>query len=106
MDAATFPYKCCTLKQGVMIFKEARLDLRLDPENKARIERAARLSSESISAFVVHAATAAADRVLARAEVTVMPAEQFDRLLAALDVADEAPGLSRLGQGERRYTRA
>ncbi|HEX6344078.1 DUF1778 domain-containing protein [Umezawaea sp.] len=60
--------------------EEARLDFRLDPEVKARIERAAKLSGESVSTFVVHAATAAADGVLARAEATVMPAEQFDAL--------------------------
>lgn len=88
-----------------MTVKEARLDFRLDPDNKARIERAAKLSSESVSAFVTHAATAAADRVLARADVTMMPAEQFDELLNALDAADEAPTLSRLGKTGRRYVR-
>lgn len=88
-----------------MTTREARLDFRLDPETKARIERAAKLLRESVSAFVVHAAAAAADRVLARAEVTMMPAEQFDELLEALDVADQAPALARLGKTERRYVR-
>jgi uncharacterized protein (DUF1778 family) len=85
--------------------REARLDFRLDPEVKARIERAARLNRESVSAFVVHAATAAADRVLARAEISMMRAEQFDELLNALDVADDAPAVARLGRTERRYVR-
>lgn len=89
----------------LMTIREARLDFRLDPESKARIERAASLNRESVSAFVVHAATAAADHVLAQAEVTMMPAEQFDELLEALDVADEAPALARLGNTERRYMR-
>ena len=88
-----------------MTIKEARLDFRLDPEIKARIERAAKLARESISAFVVRAAAAAADRVLARADMTVMPAEQFDDLLSSLDVADEATALAQLGKSERRYTR-
>ena len=88
-----------------MSIREARLDFRLDPDSKARIERAAKLSHESVSSFVLHAATAAADRVLARAEVTMMPAEQFDALLDALDVADKAPNLARLGRTERRYVR-
>lgn len=88
-----------------MTIKEARLDFRLDPDAKARIERAASLSRESISAFVVHAATDAADRVLARADLTVMPADQFDALLAALDAADPAPALTSLGQRDRRYVR-
>jgi uncharacterized protein (DUF1778 family) len=88
-----------------MTVKEARLDFRLDPEVKARIERAAKLAKESISTFVVRAAAAAADRLLARAEVTVMPAEQFDELLDSLDVADKAPALAQLGKSERRYQR-
>lgn len=88
-----------------MTVKEARLDFRLDPEIKARIERAAKLSHESISGFVVQAAAGAADQVLARADVTVMPADQFDELLSALDVADEAPALARLAKREPRYVR-
>ena len=55
--------------------------------------------------FVIHAATAEADRVLARAEATVMPADQFDALLTALDMPDEAPALARLAQRDRRYRR-
>jgi len=85
--------------------KEARLDLRLDAETKDRIEQAARLTRESTSAFVVHAAAERADLLLARADITVMPAEQFDELLASLDVADEAIALTRLGQTERRFVR-
>lgn len=88
-----------------MSTKEARLDFRLDPEVKARIERAAKLTSESVSTFVVQAAANAADDILARADITVMPAEQFDALLAALDTADSAPALTRLGQRDRRYVR-
>jgi uncharacterized protein (DUF1778 family) len=88
-----------------MTIREARLDFRLDPESKARIERAAKLNHESVSSFVLHAATDAADRVLARAEITLMPADQFDELLAALDAADQAPALARLGKTERRYVR-
>lgn len=88
-----------------MTIKEARLDFRLDPDVKARIERAAKLARESISAFVVRAASAAADRVLARAEITVMSADQFDEMLSSLDTADAAPNLAQLAQSERRYRR-
>ncbi|CRK61924.1 hypothetical protein [Alloactinosynnema sp. L-07] len=88
-----------------MSTKEARLDFRLDPEVKARIERAAKLTRESVSTFIVQAAATAADNILARADVTVMPAEQFDMLLAALDTADSSPALTRLGQRDRRYMR-
>ncbi|MGO1054091.1 type II toxin -antitoxin system TacA 1-like antitoxin [Crossiella sp. CA198] len=88
-----------------MTIKEARVEFRLDAESKARIERAAMLNRESVSAFVVDAATAAADRVLARADVTMMPAEQFDELFASLETADEAPALAHLGKRGRRYVR-
>jgi len=88
-----------------MTAKEARLDLRLEADTKDRIEQAAKLSSESTSTFVVHAAVARADHVLDRADVTMLSAEQFDELLASLDVADEASTLARLGQSERRYVR-
>lgn len=86
-----------------MTTREARLDFRLDPDMKARIERAARISSTTVSGFVVQAAAAAADDVLARAEVTVMPAEQFDELFQSLDRAAEAPALEHLARREPRY---
>lgn len=86
-----------------MTIEEARLDFRLDPGVKARIERAAKLSRQPISRFVIEAATAAADRVLARSDLTMMPADQFDELFAALDTADEAPALKTLAKRERRF---
>ena len=89
-----------------MTLKEARLEVRLDERSKDHIVRAAELSHETVSAFVVHAAAAAADKVLARAGMTLMPAEQFDDLLVALEVADEAPVLTRLSQRTRKYRRA
>ncbi|MFD5825167.1 DUF1778 domain-containing protein [Lentzea sp. NPDC060358] len=87
------------------MIKEARLEVRLDQKAKARVERAAELSKQSTSSFVVEAATEAADKVLARADVTIMPAEQFDELMAALDTADEAPNLAKLNSGYRGYVR-
>lgn len=51
-----------------LIVRDAALDIRLDPEIKARIEKAAELSHESVDSFVVRAATAAADRILARTD--------------------------------------
>jgi uncharacterized protein (DUF1778 family) len=89
-----------------MTVKEARLEVRLDERSKERIARAAELSNETVSAFVLRAAAAAADSVLTRASMTVMPPEQFDEMLAALDVADEAPALARLNQRTRKYSRA
>ncbi|GAA3657843.1 hypothetical protein GCM10022267_49970 [Lentzea roselyniae] len=88
-----------------MSIKEARLEVRLDPAVKARVERAAELNRQTTSSFVVEAAANAADKVLTRADVTIMPAEQFDELMAALDVADRAPNLAKLNSGYRGYVR-
>ena len=89
-----------------MTTRQARLELRLDERSKEHIARAAELSNESVSAFVLLAAAAAADKVLARASHTIMPADQFDELLAALDAPDEAPALARQSQHARKYHRA
>lgn len=88
-----------------MSTRTERLEVRVDAATKKHIEAAAVRLDQSASAFVVHAATVEADRVLARTEATVMPAAQFDALLAALDVADDAPALAQLAQRERRYRR-
>ena len=89
-----------------MTTRQSRLELRLDERSKEHIVRAAELSNESVSSFVLSAAETAADKVLARASHTVMPADQFDELLAALDAPDEAPVLTQLGQRRRKYHRA
>ncbi len=85
--------------------KTERLEVRVDAATKARIEDAAARLDQSTSVFVIHAVTAEAERVLARAEATVMSADQFDAMLTALDMPDEAPALTRLAQRDRRYRR-
>jgi uncharacterized protein (DUF1778 family) len=85
--------------------KTERIELRSDPDNAHRIALAAQMQHLSISAFVLQAAAAEADRVLARTEHTLMPAQQFDELIASLDTADEAPNLTRAA-ARRRRTRA
>ena len=63
----------------------ARLDLRLDPKDKARITRAADLRGVPLSAFVRDAVLREADNVMA-AELTVtLSVEESRRFLAALD---------------------
>ncbi len=88
-----------------MATKTQRIEMRADPDSEARITRAASVTRESVSSFVLRAATAEADRILARTEVTLMPAEQFDALIDSLDVPDPAPALSRLAAAPRRFTR-
>lgn len=79
--------------------------MRADSASRDRITRAAQALNEPVSAFVLRAAAAEADRVLARAEVTLMAAEQFDAIISSLDVPDEAPALAALAQRKRRFTR-
>ncbi len=63
----------------------ARLDLRLDPADKARIARAADLRGVPISAFVRDAVMREAESVMA-AELTVtLSAKESRRFLEALD---------------------
>lgn len=88
-----------------MAVKTQRIEIRADSDSQERITQAANTVHESVSTFVLNAATAAADRILARADQTLMPAEQFDALLASLDEPDEAPALARAAARPRRYTR-
>lgn len=64
----------------------ARLEYRLDQDERARIERAAELSGEPPTVFAREAAMEKADRVLLEHErTTVLPAEFFDLLMDAMD---------------------
>lgn len=65
----------------------ARFEYRLRPEAKRKIERAAQLVQESASDFARTAAEQRADQVLVEHShlVTIVPADFFEELLAALD---------------------
>src|SRR5665213_419357 len=64
----------------------ARLEVRVRPDSKARLEYAAELANVPLSDFVRDAAEDRADRVLQEHESrTRVPAAFFDDLLAALD---------------------
>jgi len=65
--------------------KTARLDLRLEPEHKALIERAARVSGASVSEFVVAHALEASRRVLAEHRRVEVAEAAFLRLVAELE---------------------
>lgn len=88
-----------------MATRTKRIEMRADPESVALITAAAAACRVSVSAFVLDAATDEAGRVLGRADVTLMPADQFDVLVASLDEPDEAPRLARAAGSARRYTR-
>lgn len=78
--------------------------MRADPESEALIARAAATQELSVSAFVLGAAAREADRVLGRADQTLMAAQQFDALIDSLDRADEAPRLKVAADRRRRYS--
>jgi uncharacterized protein (DUF1778 family) len=88
-----------------MATRSKRIEMRADPESEALITAAAAACRVSVSAFVLGAATEEAGRVLGRADLTLMPAEQFDALIVALDEPDEAPRLAQSARSPRRYTR-
>ena len=88
-----------------MATRTKRIEMRADPNSEALITAAAAARRVSVSAFVLDAATEEAGRVLGRADLTLMPADQFDALIAALDEPDDAPRLAEAAQSPRRYSR-
>ena len=91
---------------GRMATRTRRIEMRADPASEERISRAARARDLSVSAFVLAAATHEADRVLGRSDQTLIPAGQFDALVAALDQGDPAPRLEQAARSPRVYRRA
>jgi uncharacterized protein (DUF1778 family) len=79
--------------------------MRADPESEALIAAAAAAQRVSVSAFVLDAASREAAHVLGRADLTLMPAEQFDALVAALDEPEDAARLAAVARAQRRYAR-
>lgn len=82
----------------------ARLEVRVDPDSKARLERAAELVHVPMSEFVRTAAEERADQVLRQHETqTTVPAAFFDDLLDALDSpAQPNEALARAAKRARR----
>lgn len=71
----------------------ARLEVRVRPEIKARIEHAAALVRTPVSDFVRSAAEERAEQIMAEHEAhTRVPAEFFDDLLTALDASAKPSG--------------
>lgn len=63
----------------------ARLDLRLNPDDKARISRAAELRGVPLSAFVRDAVLREAETVMTNELTVTLSARESRRFLAALD---------------------
>lgn len=84
----------------------ARIEVRVPPEVKARIESAAALDDTSVSNFVIAAATERADEVVRQHEThTSVPAGFFDDLISSLDhLAEVNPALAKAAR--RSHARA
>jgi uncharacterized protein (DUF1778 family) len=80
-----------------------RIELRVSAEDKAAIAAAAATEQVTTTDFVRDAVLDRVEHVRARADRTLMPARQFDALVASLDVADETPNLARAFAGRRRF---
>jgi uncharacterized protein (DUF1778 family) len=88
-----------------MTTKTRRLELRTDETTDRLITEAADLLHTTKSAFVADAAREAAQKIIARADVTLMAAEVFDTMMASLDVPDESAELAELAKLPRRIAR-
>jgi uncharacterized protein (DUF1778 family) len=84
----------------------ARLEMRVPSERADLIRRAAEARGESLTGFVLDAATKAAEQEFALEHETLVPADFFADLLTALDTPDEAPSaLIELAEQPRRFER-
>ena len=83
-----------------------KLDLRISPEAKDALARAAALSRRSLSDFVLESALARADETLADRRRFVLNADQWEEFVAALDAPPtENPALKRLLAGPDIFAR-
>jgi uncharacterized protein (DUF1778 family) len=83
--------------------RTARIELRAEPEREGRIREAARLANQSVSSFVLDAASERAEEVLRAATTTTVPADYFDELNRALGEAPAPnPALQRAAARARR----
>ena len=85
--------------------KSQRIEARVTEGDARVIAQAASLLGESVSAFVEDAAVEKAETVIARADHTIMPAAQFDEMIAVLDDPTPIPELVALASRPRRITR-
>ena len=65
--------------------KEDRVNFRASSDERALLERAAKLEGLNLSSFVMHSATLAARVVIERYQTTTISCDAFDRLVSALE---------------------
>lgn len=88
-----------------MAVKSDRLEARVSPEQRARLEWAANLEGMSVSAFVIDAAVERAEELVTAQMSTTVPGDYFDSVVAALDEAKPAPTLAKAARRVERRPR-
>ena len=79
--------------------KNDRIDLRLRPETREAIEKAAMISGQSLADFVMDASIERAREVIRESDVITLSARDHARVLAALDSPPEpSPALKRAAE--------
>ena len=78
--------------------KKRRFELCTDEATDQLISEAADLLRVTKSAFVTDAARQAAEKLIARSNVTLMSPAVFDAMMASLDSPDESPELAELAK--------
>lgn len=78
--------------------KNRRVEFRTDAATEALIAEAADLLHVTKSSFVSEVAKREAEKVVARADRTLMAPEVFDALMGSLDTPDDSPELERLAK--------
>ena len=73
--------------------KTGRIDARVEPELVELVGAAAKTLRVSKSAFISDTLRRESEKVMARADATVMDAATWDRMMNALDTPDSAPRL-------------
>ena len=86
-----------------MSSKTERLEVRVEPAHKQLIERAAALTGQVVSQFVVSSALKGAEEVLRQTEWTVLAARDREAFLEIID-SDEQPTSSLIHAFERHAT--
>lgn len=83
--------------------RSERIELRVTADDKSVIAQAAALEQVTTTEFVRAAVLDRVRYISARADRTLMPAEQFDSLIAALDAPDDVPALAGAFAREPRF---
>jgi uncharacterized protein (DUF1778 family) len=82
-----------------------RIELRAQPGRARRIRQAARVRGQSLSAFMLEAASESAEEVLASVVTTTVPTAFFDELWAALGKRPKpSPALTKRAAAGRRVS--